>query len=402
MENWRKNLYVIWFAQFITMMGINLVIPFLPFFVRELGVKDEVSIAKWSGIIFSGPFIVSFFVTPFWGSFGDKFGRKLVMVRAIFGLGLSQFLISLSQNVYQLFILRLVQGAVSGFIPSTLFFVSAETPNEKKSYALGVLQSATSSGQLFGPLVGGILADLIGYRHIFQVTGLMCFFSGFLLIFGVTEVKKEKYQDRLNRLTNLFENYRFALRNRNVNVGLVLIFLSQTAIMMVQPIFALFVKSIIGDAKHISTLSGVVFSVASAFTVLSSPFWGNKNDRDIRRYGVFGYRKNLLLSIFGLGVSFVVQGSSGSLLGLIFSRALFGFFLGGVLPVLYSFISRNVDEDKQGGIMGIASSFTTLSNVVGPSLGGLIVGFLGLAGGFYLSAFISSVCLVIVMVGIRK
>jgi MFS transporter, DHA1 family, multidrug resistance protein len=64
METWRKNLYIVWLAQFITMMGMSMVVPFLPFFIRELGVSDEGSIARWSGIVFSGPFIISFFTTP--------------------------------------------------------------------------------------------------------------------------------------------------------------------------------------------------------------------------------------------------------------------------------------------------------------------------------------------------
>lgn len=390
MEIWRKNLYIVWVAQFITMMGMSMIVPFLPFFIRELGVSDEASVARWSGIVFSGPFIVSFFTTPMWGTLGDRFGRKLIMVRAIFGLGVAQFLISLSQNVYQLFIFRIIQGAISGFIPSALAFVSAESPYEKKGYAIGVLQTATSTGQLFGPLFGGVLADLIGYRHIFQITGILCFISGFLLIFGAKEMKMNNFSNGGNELKNLLKNYRYAiLENRNVRFGLMLIFLSQMSVMLVQPIFALFVESISGDVKHISSLSGFAFSVAGAFTILSAPFWGKKNDKDISKFGIHGYKRNLKISFAGAGISLLLQGLSGSIFLVILFRAFFGFFLGGMTPVLYSFVSRNVDEERQGGVMGIASSFTTLSNVVGPGLGGLIAGFWGLRIGFYLSGVIS-------------
>ncbi|CUS87325.1 MFS transporter, partial [Candidatus Kryptobacter tengchongensis] len=249
METWRKNLYIVWIAQFITMMGMSMIVPFLPFFIRELGVRDEADIARWSGIVFSGPFIVSFFTTPFWGTLGDRFGRKLIMIRAIFGLGIAQVLTSLSQNVYQLFIFRVIQGAISGFIPSALAFVSAETPYERKSYAIGVLQTATSSGQLFGPLFGGVLADLIGYRHIFQLTGLICFLAGFLLIFGVVETKRNNFENKNSELKTLIENYHFAFVDRKIRTGLVLIFLAQITVMIVQPIFALFVEYISGDVK---------------------------------------------------------------------------------------------------------------------------------------------------------
>lgn len=403
MEIWRRNLYIVWIAQFIAMMGMSMIVPFLPFFIKEIGVTEEVSVARWSGIVFSAPFIVSFFVTPFWGALGDRFGRKLIMVRAIFGLGIAQILTSLSQNVYQLFIFRMIQGAISGFIPSTLAFVSAETPYEKKGYAIGVLQTATSSGHLLGPLFGGVLADLVGYRYIFQLTGLMCFLAGFLLIFGVVETKRNDRRSEKNDLKVLSENYRLAFGNANISAGLILIFLSQVTVMIVQPIFALFVEHITGDVKHISTLAGFSFSIAGAFTVLSAPFWGRKNDKDIKKYGIFGYKRNLILSFSGTGLSFILQGISNSIILVIISRALFGFFLGGTTPVLYSFVSRNVEEGKQGGVMGIASSFTTLSNVVGPWIGGLIASFWGLRVGFYLSALINFISLfIVVKIGVKK
>lgn len=396
METWRKNLYIVWLAQFITMMGMSMVVPFLPFFIRELGVSDEGSIARWSGIVFSGPFIISFFTTPLWGTLGDRYGRKLIMIRAIFGLGLAQLLTSLSQNVYQLFIFRIIQGAISGFTPSALAFISAESPYEKKGYAIGVLQTATSSGQLIGPLFGGIFADLIGYRHIFQLTGLLCFISGFLLIFGTKEEKRNQTR-KGNELKSLIENYNYAfVQNKLIKFALVMIFLSQTSVMFVQPIFALFVEFISGEIKHISSLAGISFSIAGLFTVLSAPWWGKRNDEDVKKFGVSGYRKNLFISFLGAGISLLMQGISRSIFQLIFFSATFGFFLGGITPVIYSFISRNVSEEKQGGVMGIASSFTTLSNVLGPGFGGLIASFLGLRASFYLSAMMSLSSLIIV------
>lgn len=384
MEIWRRSLYIVWFAQFITMMGMSMIVPFLPFFIRELGVTDNADVARWSGIVFSGPFMVSFFTTPIWGTLGDRFGRKLIMVRAIFGLGIAQILTSLAQNVYQLFMFRVIQGAISGFIPSALAFVSAETPYEKKGYAIGVLQTSTASGQLLGPLFGGVLVDLIGYRHIFQLTGVICFVAGFLLIWGVKETKKVSNNRAGNEFKNLIGNYRYAfVQNKNVSLALILIFFSQASVMLVQPIFALFIERIAKDVKHISSLAGFVFSLAGAFTVLSAPWWGKKNDSDVKRVGLSGYRKNLIISFLGASVSFVIQGISNSVFCVALFRASFGFFLGGMTPVLFSFISRNVSEEKQGGVMGIASSFTTLSNVVGPVLGGLIAGFFGLRVVFY-------------------
>ncbi|MBP2672722.1 MAG: multidrug transporter, partial [candidate division NC10 bacterium] len=115
MELWRKNLYVLWGTQFLAMAGMNLVVPFLPFYIRQLGVTDPTSLARWSGLVFAGPFFLSFIATPVWGSLGDRYGRKMMVVRALIGLAISQLLIGFAQDVIQLLIFRVVQGAISGF-----------------------------------------------------------------------------------------------------------------------------------------------------------------------------------------------------------------------------------------------------------------------------------------------
>lgn len=123
MNNWKYNLYIIWVGQFIAMMGMSMVVPFLPLYIRELGLKDPQQIAKWSGFVFSGPFLFSFVLVPVWGFLGDKYGRKLMVVRALIGLAIAQVLIGLSQNVYHLLIGRIIQGMVSGFVPASMALV---------------------------------------------------------------------------------------------------------------------------------------------------------------------------------------------------------------------------------------------------------------------------------------
>ena len=108
-ELWRKNLYVILLAQVIAMIGMSMVIPFLPLYVKSLGVTDPMEVRRWSGLVVSGVFVTAFVATPFWGWLGDRVGKKKMVIRAIFGLAASQFLIGLSQDVYQLFVFRMMQ-----------------------------------------------------------------------------------------------------------------------------------------------------------------------------------------------------------------------------------------------------------------------------------------------------
>lgn len=84
------------------MSGMSALVPFLPLFIRELGITDTNQTAVWSGLVFAGPFITSFLVQPLVGDLGYCSGRKLMAVRALFGPALAQLLIYFVPDVYWL------------------------------------------------------------------------------------------------------------------------------------------------------------------------------------------------------------------------------------------------------------------------------------------------------------
>jgi len=221
MELWRKNLFILWGTQFLAMLGMNLVVPFLPFFIRQLGVTDDAALAQWSGVAFSGTFFSAFIATPIWGAFGDRYGRKPMVIRALVGLGASQLLIGLSQSPFQVVLFRIVQGAISGFIASSLALVSTNTPKDRIGYALGMLQSATAGGMVMGPFVGGLLADLIGYREIFFITASLCFVGSVVVFYHVKELS---HPSREAKPFTVRQNYQLMFSDRRLRlIGLTLI-----------------------------------------------------------------------------------------------------------------------------------------------------------------------------------
>ena len=116
MDSWRRNLYILWGAQFLAMAGMSMVMPFMPFFIRTLGVTDPGSLRRWSGAVSAGPFLVSVFTAPVWGLISDRYGRKLMVVRAFLGIALATGLMGFSRSVTQLFLLRMLPGGFSGFL----------------------------------------------------------------------------------------------------------------------------------------------------------------------------------------------------------------------------------------------------------------------------------------------
>lgn len=334
-----------------------MVIPFLPFYIRELGITNQDELEHWSGIVFSGPFILSFILTPVWGMLGDRFGKKTMVMRAIFGLAVSQLLIGFSANVVQLFIFRMVQGAISGFIASSLALVSSSTPKERSGYAIGILQTSISSGTVIGPFIGGIISDMTSYRTVFFVTSALCFISGILVLIIV----KEPERTAVKKVYTVVENYRYVFGKSEILTAMISITFIQISITIAQPVFALFVESITKGTEYISTLTGAIFGTLGIFSVISSPWWGRRNDTK-------SFKKNIIIAITGAGLAYCLHTFITNPFLLFPVRAFLGFCIGGIIPVLYAYINKNISDERKGGVMGIASSFTLFGNLVGPLL----------------------------------
>lgn len=358
------------------MIGMSMVIPFLPLFIKELGVTDMPQLKRWSGLVVSGVFITAVIATPIWGWIGDRVGKRKMVIRAVFGLALSQFMIGLSQDVVQLFIFRMLQGALSGFIAAALALVSSNTPKENSGYAIGFLASSTAAGNMLGPFIGGLLADSFGYRNVFFITAAMCFISGILVVFLVKEVNISRNMDG-----NILDNYRYVSRHKQVKVAMLTLILSAASISMIQPMFALFIEQRVGQIHFLATVTGAIFGILGVFQVISSPIWGKRNDRN-------EIRKNLSFALLGAGIGYASHVATTGLWELVPVRAFLGFCIGGVLPSLYTFISHNTPLERKGGVMGIASSITMFGNLLGPLSAGYIASFTSINFIFILSGII--------------
>ena len=187
MPQWQRNVYAIWVAQFLAMVGLTLIVPFLPFYLRTLGVATTEDVERWSGFLFAAPFLVQTLAAPLWGVLGDRYGRKMMVLRAMLGIGVTNMLSAAVGNAGQLVALRAVQGGVSGFVAAGNALVTATIPPDRMGAALGLLQTSLTGGGIIGPLVGGALADLVGHRAVFVITGAMCWIAAVVVARGARE-----------------------------------------------------------------------------------------------------------------------------------------------------------------------------------------------------------------------
>ncbi len=374
---WERNLIILAIAQFIAMVGMNGLVPFLPLFVLELGIKDPVQAKFWSSMVFAGPYFLSIFAVPVWGMLGDRYGQKKMVIRAIFGLALAVFLMGFSINVYQLFALRIFQGASSGFIAAALAFVSKNTPKNRNGYAIGILQSASSAGIIIGPFFGGILSDASGVRSVFIIVAILCIISGILIIGCVKEQRVEASSTQ----SKVLDNLKTVIHNVEMSKIILLIILSQLAILLSNPIFPYYIARLGAPQSILSTITGLLVATVGIFSIIFAPYWGRKNDTT-------SYSKIFSPAVLVAGLASLLHVISNHYLWLFPIRATVGIFLAAIAPSLYSALSYRADESNKGGIMGIASSANLLGALLSYLSCSVIVSHLDMVWTFVASGVI--------------
>jgi len=382
MERWQRNLYTLWAAQFLAQVGLSLIVPFMPLYIGALGVAPLAAVERWSGILFAAPFLMQAVAAPLWGVVGDRYGRKLMVMRALGGIGLTNVLAAFVLNVWQLLVLRALQGGVSGFVAATNALVSSGVPRDRLGVAMGTLQTSLTAGSVIGPLMGGALADLVGYRHVFLVNGLLCWIAAVVVLRGVREPAVEHV--RVER-PGVRENLAYFLRSPALRTTGLLLCASQMAVMIIEPIFPVYVQTLGVPTSRVATWAGVLFSVTGITAILGAPVWGKAFDRS-------GEARMLVIVLLGACFAYALQAGVHSPYALLVFRALLGFFVAGVLPPLYAIVARLAPPERLGAIMGLTSSAIMVGNLIGPIAGGLAAAAVGIRPVFGAAAAILAMC----------
>lgn len=373
LKNMRHNFIIILVANFIVAASVTMIMPFLSLYIDTLGDFSDNYVQTWAGIIFAATFITAFLMSPIWGRIADKYGYKPIMIINCFGVGLSIFLMGYVQNVEQFFVLRLAMGVVTGFIPTSIAFISKHTPKEVAGKTLGTLQMGSVGGTLFGPVLGGLMADTFGFKYTFLITAVTITIAATIIIFGIHEpaiIRKVKnaIYSRKNVIWAIF-HHRLILNVMFVTS------LIQIGNFSIQPLLSLYVSELT-PSQEVAMLAGVTFSAAGLGNICFARFWGKLADH-------YGYER-ILSYLLILAVIFIIpQAFVTELWQLIILRFLFGIISGGLIPITSALIRREAPIEVQGEIMGYNQSFRFLGNIIGPVLGGVVASLGGIHSVFY-------------------
>ncbi len=369
----RANLWVICAAQFLTLGGMTAILPLVPLYLQQIGVTDRAVLKYWTGAIGSAPFAVAVFATPVWGALADRFGHKPMVVRSVLGIALATIGMGFSTTPLALLGWRGVQGAVSGVFPAAVALVSALTPEARISRSLALLKTARAAGALCGPLIGGVLADLVGIRALFFGVGATAAATGALCSVFIKEPRRA---DVHAAAAAAAIGWRDLLRARALLGMLVLLALFQASIMCPWPTLALFVEHLGVAGEAVATTTGVLVFAAGLPAMLTATIWARTGQR-------VGIRRALVASLLLTGIANIAVGASGRVALVFVLRALAGFSMAGFVPLAFEWMNGQAPAGARGRVAGLGSTAMMGGNVIGPLIGGWLAVHVGLAATFW-------------------
>ncbi len=364
--HWKRNLYTIAIAQFIVMLGFSFVNPFLPLLVKRMGNFTSQEAAFLGGLATGANGLAMFFTAPLWGVVADRVGRKPMVLRAQFGSAMIVALMGFAPNIPVLITLRLIQGTLSGTVAAASALVAGTTPRDKLSFAMGVFMVAVFGGQSVGPILGGFVADVFGYRAAFFLTTALLSIGGFMILFLVHENFERRGKAAATSLASI---WRLAISRQQIPL-LAAIFALNAGPQMIAPVIPLLCSEMETTGMP-ATASGLAFClmgvVASGSSLVTGRFGGR-----------FGLKNLLVVSCLGTGLFYLPPILAATVTQLVIFVAITGLPKGGSITSSSTLVGLSASSTEQGVAYGLAQSARALGSGLGPLMGGGLATLIGL------------------------
>ncbi|SEM92406.1 MFS transporter, DHA1 family, multidrug resistance protein [Ligilactobacillus sp. WC1T17] len=371
-ELWQRNLAVLWFGVFMVGMALSEVMPFLSLYINELGNYNKQELNFYSGLVYALSFLTMAIVSPLWGKLADKKGRRLMLLRASFGMATVFFLMGFVQNVWELALLRALQGAFGGYVSNSNALIAAQTPKAKSGQALSILVTGITAGNLLGPFLGGTLASVFSYRLTFHITGIILFL---VFCFTLIFVKEDKsaYSNPQKRGKSL--TFKEVAANQVIFFLIVTTLLVNSVNMAINPILSLYVKELLGGHGSVTFIAGIIAAMPGFSTVVVAPLFGRLGDK-------IGTQKVLLFGfLFAIAV-FLLTALAQNVVQLGIMRFLTGISNAALLPEVQTLLTKHSSKENTSIVFAYNQSFQSIGALMGPVCGTLIAGFFDYRGIF--------------------
>lgn len=377
-----KRLLNIFIIVFVDLLGFGLILPLLPFYADEFGATPF--LVGMLTAIYAAAQLVG---APLLGRLSDRFGRRPILLTSIFGTFLGFLLFGAAQPAGEilanwlglpvnqmilaiLFISRALDGFTGGNISVAQAYITDVTTTENRAKGLGLIGAAFGLGFVIGPAMGGFLSVYGFGVPAFVAAGLSAVNLVMVALWLPESLPIEKRDKSFKNEGPKLNMNALVLAVKRPKVGPVLI---------------------------TSFFYGLAFAI---FTTMFSLFAQYKLDLDARQTGyVLGYVGLLIALVQGVGVgpiskrysdrwiilvttilmtgSLTIWAFTGSIAVLLIIMIPLAGASGVLNTVLRSSLTKMVETEEVGGILGISASFESLTRVIAPSLGGFLLGSLG-------------------------
>lgn len=380
---WRRNQYVTVAMVFVVFTGFAFALPFLPLYVRALGVADESDVALWSGVLIGVSPLLAGLLAPVWGRLADRHGHRPMALGALAAYVLLMSVSAAVTDVRQLLALRVLVGVFGGIGPLGLAMATALAPREQTGSAVGLVQSAQILSAAVGPFTGGLLADTIGIRATFLVAALACL-GALLLVLRFYEPAPREAEGAPEAAPGegppasrpAAGSFFQVMGSRYVPAVLVTLFVVNFIGRSFTPILPLYLQDLGAPEATLALLTGGLISAYSIAAAISASAFG----RATRRRSP---RTLLLLSLVGGALTVFPMVAAPGVGTFMLLAVLLGLSSGGALTLSYTIGGLLVPERMRTTAFGFLSAAALFGGAVSPSVAGLLARF-DLRGIFYL------------------
>lgn len=381
---------VAWLGNFFTGASFSLVIPFMALYIEQLGAPKN-KVEWYAGLAVSLSALTSALIAPVWGRLADRYGRKLMMVRASLVMTFTMGGLAFVPNVFWLLVLRILNGLFSGYVPNSTALIASQAPKNRLGYALGTLATGVIGGSLVGPLLGGVLAEILGIRQVFLLVGFILLICNLMTVFFVKEDFQPVTKTEALSTRELFSS----IKNKQILIGLfVTSMIIQVSAQSIAPILTLYIRHL-GQTENLMFVSGLIVSALGFSSMLSSSTLGKIGDR-------IGNHRLLLIALFYSFSMYVLCALAQNSLQLGIVRFLYGFGTGALMPNINSLLTKITPREGISRIFSYNQMFMNMGQVIGPFIGSAIATDLGYRSVFYVTSLIVFVNFVWSLINFRR
>lgn len=364
-----KNVWILTVCMTVLSICYTMLVPFLPVYLLELGVPDTHA-AIWSGMVFSITFLVAGIMAPVWGRLADTRGKKPMAIRAAILIGITYILTGMVTGPWQLLVARAFMGFANGFMPAAMTMVSLSVGKDRVGKALGIFQTGLILGNVIGPSLGGFVESLIGMRPVFYVAGVFLFISAAVVFFFVKEPVIET-DDEVVKSKSLKEDWEFVKKQPVLRELLLLFFIMQGAILMLQPILALYVGKMQGTMDGAAMLAGLILSTGGAAGVITTNLWAGFGQRR-------GYFRGITFALTGTGIFLLLQSLPFGIWWFWALQLAVGCFIVGVNPSLSAAVTLYTEPAFRGRVFGMSTTAQQFGCMIGPLFASAVTTVIGI------------------------